>query len=103
MLTKFKKSFTIALAVVMCLTTVCASAASWRIRDYVTTAIAGGQCPIQYAEYDDMGNFTGRVATGAQALAFGLKPFATVEHKNPWIGSSVGTEPLSHPGSGQSK
>jgi len=85
MLTKFKKSFTIALAVVMCLTTVCASAASWRIRDYVTTAIAGGQCPIQYAEYDDMGNFTGRVATGAQALAFGLKPFATVEHKNPWI------------------
>lgn len=90
MLTKFKKSFTIALAVVMCLSTVCASAATWRIKDYDTDTINGGNIAIVYDEYDDMGNFTGRSAKAnsigyVDPVAYGLKPFATVEHKNPWM------------------
>ena len=111
MLTKFKKSFTIALAVVMCLSTVCASAASWRIKDYDTDVqwLPNPVVEIVYEEVDDFGRFTGRMANisagewkeqpnnnyyGAYGVTFipatemkaaGLKPYAQVEFKNPWF------------------
>lgn len=105
MLTKFKKSFTIALAVVMCLTSVLASAAEWKIIDYDELSIAGGQVPIIYDEYEN-GMFTGRrAAWGLNAarrevygdnaadptddlidpLSVGLKRTATATFVNPWV------------------
>lgn len=105
MLTKFKKSFTIALAVVMCLSTVCASA-KWYVKDYDNRNITYGvnqKVEIVYEERDDAGIFTGRMAnaygergylteyakvvlaTTEERYGLDLKPFADLEFKNYWV------------------
>ncbi|MBE7052242.1 MAG: hypothetical protein E7395_06705 [Ruminococcaceae bacterium] len=79
MLTKFKKSFTIALAVVMCLSTVCASAATWRIKDYDNLNVAANMVRVVYEEIDDAGRFTGRMAMANP----------NVEDRQNWYGMAI--------------
>lgn len=99
MLTKFKKSFTIALAVVMCLSTVCASAATWKFKGYDNNKVVfDGSLKVAkcYEEYDDANYYTGRYTIGEDAFGVfgrigntidvaGKNPYAAAELRNPWV------------------
>ncbi len=87
MLTKMKRTACLTLAAV-CLMSVNAFAADWRIKDYDTTnAMAGAKpvVPIVYQEFDVNGLPTGRVVSGVSAQAEGLKGFADATLKNSWV------------------
>ncbi len=88
MSSKIKRRAAVVMAVAVCLSSVSASAAQWRIKDYDTTnAMAGLKpvVPIVYQEFDNAGFPTGRVVSGNSAQTEGLKGFADAELKNTWI------------------
>lgn len=65
-------------AAVMCLATVSASAAEWRVEGYDTSNGLTTTAPILYQEYDSFGLPTGRYVAGEAAQDFGLKGFSEV-------------------------
>ena len=88
MSSKIKRRAAVVMAVAVCLSSVSASAAQWRIKDYDTTnAMAGLKpvVPVVYQEFDDAGFPTGRVVSGNSAQEEGLKGFADAELKGAWI------------------
>jgi hypothetical protein len=93
MFNKIKKSFTIALAVVLAFATVAACATGnlqWNAKkvgvdvDFYN-ANRGGIIPIQYQIFNQNGVMVEYVETPAEAVEYGLKPYAVAELKNPWV------------------
>lgn len=82
---KIKAGFAAGIAAAMCLATVSASAAQWRIKDYDTSGGITPSAPIVYQEFDDNGLPTGRVVSGFSAQQEGLKGFAEIELKDSWV------------------
>lgn len=82
---KIKAGIAASIAAAMCLATVSASAAEWRIKDYDTSRGITPSAPIVYQEFDGNGMPTGRVVSGLSAQQEGLKGFAEIELKDSWV------------------
>jgi len=99
MFNKIKKSFTIALAVVMAFASVAACATGALQRDarvvgydvdWYNANRPTNIIPIQYQVYDEKGVMIAETQGEAALRDFGLEPFATAELKNPWVSIDFG-------------